>query len=303
MLPKRPSPGEPVSELRRVPIRECGEPMVDFSIHCPKLVIVKPVYLYTRATLVRQTVAEMLNRAAEAIPKGFRLGILEGWRPKYIQRRMHLTQWLRFKKLHPDWSEVQLRRIVNRFTHPVDAAAPPPHASGGAVDVMLVDAEGNRLDHSTPFKTFDPHNYPANTKGLSETATKHRAILREAMLAGGMTNYPSEYWHWSYGDQGWAYRGISDFGLRISDFGFARTKDQRDEGTLGLKGASSTLNPRPSTPAPRHPTLGVKPEGYAIYGPIELPEGWSPVAEDDNDEPLVRLWGAGPGSGFPKQKH
>jgi D-alanyl-D-alanine dipeptidase len=27
------------------------------------------------------------------------------------------------------------------------------------------------------------------------------------MLGAGITNYPSEYWHWSYGDQGWAYRG------------------------------------------------------------------------------------------------
>ena len=27
------------------------------------------------------------------------------------------------------------------------------------------------------------------------------------MSSTGLTNYPSEYWHWSYGDQGWAYRG------------------------------------------------------------------------------------------------
>ena len=27
------------------------------------------------------------------------------------------------------------------------------------------------------------------------------------MLGTGITNYPSEFWHWSYGDQGWAYRG------------------------------------------------------------------------------------------------
>ena len=28
-----------------------------------------------------------------------------------------------------------------------------------------------------------------------------------ALVSAGLTNYPSEYWHWSYGDQGWAYRG------------------------------------------------------------------------------------------------
>lgn len=267
---RRPSPTEPVAELKRVPIRENGEPMVDFSIVCPELVIASPVYRYTRATLVRATIAKMLNRAAEAIPRGYRLGILEGWRPNYIQRRMYLTQWIRFKQLHPDWSDLQLRRVVNRFTHPHDAKAPPPHASGGAVDVMLVDADGQRLDHSSPYKVFDPKNYSHDCPGLSDIARKHRQILREAMLHGGMTNYPSEYWHWSYGDQGWAYRGSHAPGVPLS-------------------------------PAPPVPSLGQSPQGFAIYGPIFTPEGWTPVAEDDNDEPLERLWGGGVGSGFPRK--
>jgi D-alanyl-D-alanine dipeptidase len=222
---------------------------VDYSAHCPGLVIAKPVYQYTRATFVRKSVAEMLNKAVAALPKGYRLGIIEGWRPRYIQRRMYVTQWARFKKLHPDWSDVQLRRVVNRFTHPADSRVPPPHSSGGAVDVMVVDEAGERLDHSSPYKVFDPRNYPAAAQGLSETAERNRAILREALEASGMTNYPSEYWHWSHGDQGWAYRG-------------------------------------------GHP--------QAIYGPIDAPEGWRPVPEDDLDEPLVRMWGADAGSGFPR---
>jgi D-alanyl-D-alanine dipeptidase len=244
-----PSPSEPVSELRKVKIVECGERLVDFTVECPGLVLVSPVYGYTRATLVRRSVAEKLNRAIEALPEGYGIGIIEGWRPRYVQRRMYNTNWLRFKNLHPDWSDLQLRRVVNRFTHPPEAAAPPPHSSGGAVDVVLIDAEGIRLDHSSPYKPFDPRNYPTGCAGLSDLARRHREILGRALLAAGFTNYPSEYWHWSYGDQGWAYRG-------------------------------------------GHP--------HAIYGPILDPEGWTPVAADDVDEPLARLWAAGPGSGYPK---
>jgi D-alanyl-D-alanine dipeptidase len=143
----------------------------------------------------------------EALPKGYKLGIIEGWRPGYIQKRMWLTSWLRFKKLHPDWSDHQIKRIVNRFVAPPEAAVPPPHSTGGAVDLQLYDAYGKLVDLSSPYEVFDPHSYPVDTKGLSDEAAKNRAILREAMLASGMTNYPSEWWHWSYGDQGWAYRG------------------------------------------------------------------------------------------------
>ncbi|MFD3503864.1 M15 family metallopeptidase [Streptomyces sp. NPDC058676] len=29
-------------------------------------------------------------------------------------------------------------------------------------------------------------------------------ILRSALTAVGMVNYPTEWWHWSFGDQYWA---------------------------------------------------------------------------------------------------
>lgn len=242
---------EPVYALKRIPIKESGEPFSDYSKECHGLHLARPVYYYNRATLVRASVAKMLNVAIEALPKGYRLSIIEGWRPAYIQKRMWLTSWLRFKKLHPDWSDLQLKRIVNRFVAPPDAGIPPPHSTGGAVDVQLVSEEGKTLDLSSPFEIFDPHSYPVDTQGLSQEATKNRAILKEAMLSSGMTNYPSEWWHWSYGDQGWAYRG-------------------------------------------GHP--------FALYGRVAAPEGWSPIPEDDNEDPLLRLTTSDPKSGFPKLK-
>ena len=258
MPDKAPSPAEPVYALRRIPIRENGEPLVDFLEACPGAIPAAPVFEYTHATLVRKSVAEMLNRAIAALPEGYRLGILEGWRPRYIQRRMYLTSWLRFKKLHPDWSDLQVRRVLNRMVAPPDAAVPPPHSTGGAVDVFLVDDEGERIDLYSPYEMFDPRCYPAFAKGLSETALRNRTILREAMLAGGMTNYPSEWWHWSYGDQGWAYRG-------------------------------------PQVPGDPWPEA-------ALYGRIDAPEGWEPVAGEDEEVPLARIRGGGSDAGFPVVK-
>lgn len=207
MIPRKISVSEPVYALKRIPIRENGEPFEDYSNLSPQLILSKPVYDYSRATLVRRSVFEKLREAIDALPKSYRLGIIEGWRPGYIQRRMWLTSWLRFKKLHPDWSDHQVKRIVNRFVAPPDAAVPPPHSTGGAVDIQLYDGNGKLLDLSSPYEMFDPRSYPVDAKGLSDEATKNRTILRDAMLASGMTNYPSEWWHWSFGDQGWAYRG------------------------------------------------------------------------------------------------
>jgi len=220
--------------------------LVDYTSYCPGLEIAKPVFDYTRATFVRKTVGDMLNRAVAALPKGYRLGILEGWRPVYIQRRMYLTTWNRFKAQHPDWSDVQLRRVVNRFTAPPEAAVPPPHSTGGAVDVFLVDESGKRINHSQPYELLDSKSFAMDCHGLDGEAQAHRTILRQAMIEGGMTNYPSEWWHWSYGDQGWAYRA-----------------------------------PQGSLYEPKEPV--------AIYGPIYAPEGWTPVPEDQTDEPLIRL--------------
>jgi D-alanyl-D-alanine dipeptidase len=63
------------------------------------------------------------------------------------------------------------------------------------------------LDHVGPYEVGDARAYPAVVKRLGSEAAKHRVILSEALSGTELTNYPSEYWHWSFGDQGWAYRG------------------------------------------------------------------------------------------------
>lgn len=197
---------EPVSHLRRVPIEECGEPLIEFLPH-PRIFQERPRFNYRRETLARQSVVEFLWRAAEALPKGYSLGIVEGWRPPHIQRRMYEWGYRRFKAKYPDWTESRLKRLTSQFTAPMDLRVPPPHTTGGAVDVMLGDENGVALDHTSPFAMRDHRIYRFDAKGLSDTARRHRDILAEAFASGKMTNYPSEYWHWTYGDQGWAYRG------------------------------------------------------------------------------------------------
>lgn len=204
---KKPSIAEPVTELRHVKIVECGEPLVDYLELCPKLVRADRVFDYRYETVVRESVARRLCAAAKALPRSFRLGVLEGWRPHHIQRRMYLRTWNRFKNLHPDWSDAQVRRVANRYTAPMNDRVPPPHSTGGAVDLFLLDKDLNELDMRAPFDHWDRKAFHTYAEGLTAKAVEYRRVFIEALTEGGLTNYPSEYWHWSYGDQGWAYRG------------------------------------------------------------------------------------------------
>ena len=197
---------EPVSDLRAIPIRDNGEPLVDFTT-LPNVVLGHPRFDYRRETLLRKGVADRLAVAAASLPNGYRLGVIEGWRAPHIQRRLYAMVWNRIKKANPDWSDVRLRRFVNRFTAPMNLRVPPPHTTGGAMDVELLDINGEAHDVVSPFERRDVKCYALHAAGLSETARQNRAILSGALDNAGITNYPSEFWHYSYGDQGWAYRG------------------------------------------------------------------------------------------------
>ena len=44
-----------------------------------------------------------------------------------------------------------------------------------------------------------------NSQKISAEARHYRQIMNSALMSAGFVNYPTEYWHWSYGDRYWAY--------------------------------------------------------------------------------------------------
>jgi D-alanyl-D-alanine dipeptidase len=199
-------PSEPVSEVCRVPIRENGEPMVDVLTLSERIFLDRPRFDYKRESLLRIGVAERLAQAAERLPAGYSFGLVEGWRPPFIQTRMFRSTWRHMAERYPDLSDEQLRPIVETFTAPMDDKVPPPHTTGGAFDLALY-VDGEPVDMNSPYEWRDPEGFAFSASGLSDAALFHRSVLAGAFEGTGITNYPSEYWHWSYGDQGWAYRG------------------------------------------------------------------------------------------------
>ena len=201
--------GEPLTKLRAVPIVECGEPLVDPRTLSPRLRFAAEHPKFgdmPRRPEVRQSVAEMLARAAASLPDGVELQILEGFRPLAQQRWMYEQFRAEFAAEHPEWSRATLHRRINQLSAPPDDPCPPPHTTGGAVDLELVDAEsGERLDMVSPYPPGEA-SAPAGMRGLSAEARANRRLLASVLEGVGLTNYAGEWWHWSYGDSGWALR-------------------------------------------------------------------------------------------------
>ena len=201
--------GEPLTKLRAVPIEENGEPLIDprtlskrihFAEKHPKFVDMH------RTPRVRRRVAEMLAQAAESLPRGIDLQIVEGFRPLAQQRFMYNEIRADFAKKHPEWSKSTLHRITNTMSAPPDDPCPPPHSTGGAVDLCLIDTKSReQLDMVSPYE-WDETSAPTQMRGLLPEAQANRDLLVKTLEATGLTNYTGEWWHWSYGDSGWALR-------------------------------------------------------------------------------------------------
>jgi len=82
--------------------------------------------------------------------------------------------------------------------------APPPHLTGGAVDLTLARADGTELDLGTGFDAFVAEAGAAALEDIDLPARSHRRLLFHALTAQGLTAYVEEWWHFDFGDQFWA---------------------------------------------------------------------------------------------------
>ncbi|QIG45105.1 M15 family metallopeptidase [Nocardioides anomalus] len=176
-----------------VPVLDSREPLVALD----------PSFGPARA-LVRRSVAVRLATAQTLLSGGLRLRVVEGHRSVADQQAIIERYSAEVVAAHPGASPAEHERLVSRFVSPVAVA---PHVAGAAVDLTLVDAHGEEVDMGTPIDatpeqsdgkcwTAAPH--------LSPFARSHRRLMGTVLGWSGLVNYPTEWWHWSYGDRYWA---------------------------------------------------------------------------------------------------
>lgn len=204
-------PAEDQDELDAVRIEDNGEPLVDFLElrDSNKLVFspTHPVFEFPRVHLLRASVAQMVCQAAQNLPAGLRLQIVEGYRPIAVQRAMYRHALEQARRRRPDADDKAIALEAGRYSAPPDAATPPPHLTGGAVDLEIIGSDGARLDFTSPFDLNDMSHTAFDAPGISAQARENRDLLKSVLEPTGLTSYADEWWHWSYGDNGWALRG------------------------------------------------------------------------------------------------
>lgn len=188
--------------VHAVPARDNGEALVRL-----------PKAISPAGAVVRRGLAGRLLAADAALPPGVGLLVVEGHRSPADQAAIIATYEAEVRAAHPLAGVVEVTRLTSRFVSPLAVA---PHVAGAAVDLTLVDACGDELDLGTPIDATPEQSdgrcwFAAD--GIGADAHAHRALLAAVLTPQGFVNYPTEWWHWSFGDRYWALLTGADAAL------------------------------------------------------------------------------------------
>lgn len=151
--------------------------VLDIRYATPNNFTGKTVYPVARCFLVKDAALALAQVQADLKKLGYGLKVFDGYRPLSVQKIF--------------WSILPDPRFV------ADPAAGSRHNRGYAVDLALVDAEGNDVLMPTPFDDFT-ERAGRGFMDLPREALAHRALLEAVMACRGFIPFPSEWWHFDY---------------------------------------------------------------------------------------------------------
>jgi len=130
---------------------------------------------------IHKDVADALQNVQEELAwEGLGLKIYDGYRPISVQAKM--------------WALVPDPRYVSDPTQ-----SKGKHTRGTAVDVTLVDREGNELKMPTAYDDFTSKAHRFSKKWSIEER-KNSLKLEAIMKKHGFTPFPYEWWHFDFKD-------------------------------------------------------------------------------------------------------
>ncbi|MEM8778499.1 MAG: M15 family metallopeptidase [Cyanobacteria bacterium P01_G01_bin.49] len=209
-------------------IQECYEPLI--SIPLKKFSVETPhpyeklgaSYEEKSPYFLRQTVVDALIQAQHYLQQlhpGWKIHIFDAYRPVAVQKFMvdyTFTTLIKEQKLiveniSNEQQQTLLEKVYQIWAIPSEnLATPPPHSTGAAIDITLLDETGHLLDMGGVIDELSARsqpNYYAQSKNIKEeTYHQRRELLNQIMTQSGFCRHPGEWWHFSLGDQMWAWQ-------------------------------------------------------------------------------------------------
>ena len=212
----------------QIPIKDCGEPLIpipldDFSIELPHpYVKLGAEYGDKSPYCLRQGVVQALLEAQFILEKRYphwKIRIYDAYRPVGVQQYMvnyTFNSLVKSLELHEEQLSAQQRqdlwnRVYRLWAAPsLDRKMPPPHSTGGAVDVTIINEQGTMLDMGGDIDELSERSHPdyylSDQDGDNQQYHFNRQLLHRVMTNAGFCQHPGEWWHFSLGDQMWAWQ-------------------------------------------------------------------------------------------------
>lgn len=212
-----------------IPIQELGESLVPipgdlFLLESPHpYQALGAPYQQSRVDspyYLRAGVLERLKQAQGLLNQdypGWKILVFDAYRPVEVQQFMvdfYFQKTVEEKgytcPLSPS-QEGEILEIVYQFwaLPSLNPLTPPPHSTGAALDITLVNSDHKVVDMGSPIDEISPRSSPNYFAESGEVQAqeyhRYRMILKDVMLKVGFQQHPQEWWHFCYGDQMWAW--------------------------------------------------------------------------------------------------
>ena len=135
------------------------------------------VYDCSDCYLLKNTVLALIEANKEFIEKGYRIKLFDCYRPLDIQKKM--------------WE------ILPNTNYVANPKRGSKHNRGTAVDITLVDDNGDELNMGTKFDFFGKeahHSYLNHT----EEVLQNRKLLKETLSKHNFRSIYTEWWHYEF---------------------------------------------------------------------------------------------------------
>lgn len=154
-------------------------------------------------TYIRTGIFDKIERIHRKLQsQGLGIKVFDGWRSPEKQAEARKLAIERVKKEKPEINNPQeIEALASKYAAPIEFA---PHCTGGAIDLTIYDlTTGEELDMGTKFDDFREGSYTEHPL-ITGQAKDNRKILKKLMEEEGFFNFPTEWWHFSFGNVEWA---------------------------------------------------------------------------------------------------